>query len=84
MQQIKLYKIRDKETGRFSTGANNYGHIREWVEKGGKVWTSKNPCHTHISTTTVKAGEPPKEQWEVVEYVYNLVEENAYGLPSKK
>lgn len=73
------YKVRDKNTGLFSTGGCSYaGRPGEncyqprpngWSKKG-KIWTGLGPLRTHLNQFYWIP-----ENWEVVEYEYTLTKE---------
>lgn len=77
---MKVYKIRNKETGEFSTG----GAVPSW-SKNGKVWTAKDNALKHIKRVWIdcvwarykknKSLESLqfKEQIEVAEKAYDFV-----------
>jgi len=79
---MKVYKIRDKKTGLFSTGGQN----PKWT-RNGKAWSSEGSLKSHLtqhvqgvydynlrSYRTVKV---PKN-WEIVEYEYVCNQMNTY------
>jgi len=46
---VKIYKIRNRDTGLFSTG----GTYPRW-EKVGKVWKARNHLTNHLTTVAVE------------------------------
>ena len=68
---MKIYKIRDLSTGKYSTGGMN----PEWEEEGGKVWLSMGALKSHI-TSISNDGITISPLWEVIEM--ELTEAAAY------
>lgn len=62
-----VFKIRNKDTGLFSTG----GHTPKW-SKSGKTWSGTGPLLSHLNLYMSDGyGRPRKtfpDSWEVVEY----------------
>ena len=61
---MRIYKIRHKETGLFSTG----GTTPRWTKRG-KIWTSNGSVRSHLRQfrEPYYNTEIP-EEWEVIEY----------------
>jgi hypothetical protein len=70
---VKAYKIRDRETGLFSTG----GMDPRW-SKTGKTWSTEGQLKSHLRLVTQwKSGYGKTEwrvpeSWEVISLVYTL------------
>lgn len=69
---MKIYKIRDLSTGKYSTG----GIRPEW-EEDGKVWLSIGALKSHI-TSLVKDNITISPFWEVIEM--EVTEAQAYPV----
>jgi hypothetical protein len=69
---MKIYKIRDLSTGKYSTG----GIRPEW-EEDGKVWLSIGALKSHI-TGLVRDGITISPFWEVIEM--EVAEAQAYPV----
>ena len=75
------YKIRDKETGMFSTG----GTRPTWHKDGGKIWTKFPGSHLALHRkgyNTYRDGVLPFDRVEVV--AYELVEKDVKNIASFK
>ncbi len=76
--QMKVYKVRDRETGLFSTG----GTYPSWT-KNGKAWPSRGALKSHLTMwADMGYKKTPKaipESWEVVEFVFNLDESTVFS-----
>jgi hypothetical protein len=69
---MRLYKIRDKATGLFSTGG-----MSPSFNKTGKTWRALNHVRSHLTLLTESWIGPKKKlpaTWEIVEYVYTITE----------
>jgi hypothetical protein len=62
---MKVYKVRDKQTGLFSTG----GCYPKFTKKG-KTWKALNHVRTHL--TLYRTCHKVPASWEIVEYEYTL------------
>jgi hypothetical protein len=71
---MKIYKIRDLSTGKYSTGGNLPG----WVEDGGKVWLSIGALKSHITGLVNGGTIPISPFWEVIEM--EVTEATAYPV----
>lgn len=88
--EMVVYKIRDKNTGRFSTG----GISPKWT-MFGKAWNTRGSLKSHLTcwrdsnSYYGKKVEIP-ESWEVVEFKFELGETNVFSAreeaarPAKK
>lgn len=78
MTELKIYKIRDKDNGLYSTG----GTSPRWT-KHGKTWNSIGSVKTHInnwsSAYSSNRGEAP-QGWEIVEFVLHEEESNKWPV----
>lgn len=78
---MKVYRIRDKETGLFSTG----GAHPKWSTKG-KLWRSAGNLRSHLTTVLEYKGYEKKaqivpENWEVIEYELTETQISIYSAP---
>ena len=65
----KIYRIRHKKTGLFSTGGTEVsadGQKFGWTKKG-KVWTGIGPLRNHLNQY-VNTRASRLADWEVIEY----------------
>lgn len=70
---MKIYKIRNKNTGLFSLGSSHVTETKEW-NKNGKTWLKINHLKTHLRQYRHKnysnkelTNNIPKH-WKVIEY----------------
>lgn len=78
---MKLYKIRDKATGMFSTG----GTTVSWKKDGGKIWTKFPGSHLALHRSvynSCRGQQIPFDQIEVV--TLELVEKEAVSVADFK
>jgi len=77
--ELKMYKIRNKETGEFSKGGTTPSSI--WT-KGGKTWTNIGHVKTHLSQWLWRKGHKdyPYDNAEIVEIVVDVDECFAYDV----
>lgn len=68
MKQIKMYKIRDKNTGLFSKGSSYIG-----FSKAGKVWNGMGPLKNHINALS-GSGQRAYANAEIVEMEMSVVD----------
>ncbi len=65
--ELKVFKIKDSETGLFSTG----GYSPNWTKRG-KTWSQINHVKTHLrqhcNTKIVKLGKDPRGYDDVKDY----------------
>jgi len=68
---MNVYKIYNKETGKFSTGGTDAAKNSVWCWTAkGKVWQGLGPLRLHLNHIIRNGGVP--DTWEVV--VYDVVE----------
>ena len=71
MEEITVYKIRDRKTGLYSRGGVN----PQW-SKQGKTWNSLGALKNHMNSWSLMylgtTSDKPREEWEVVELVYKV------------
>ena len=92
---MKVYKIRDTETGMFSKGG-----MCPYFDKEGKTWPSRGALKSHLTQLcggfdfypvgrpwsghkSVRSKEIP-QNWEVVEYVLRLEESNVLNAKEEQ
>jgi hypothetical protein len=72
MSEQTFYKIRHRQTGRYSKGgvyANSAGDNSYWTERGGKTWDTLGKLRSHITSHLGKySGATDMSEWEVIEY----------------
>jgi hypothetical protein len=85
----RFYKIRDTETGLFSSGG-----VWPRFTKFGKTWTTRGALKSHLTMLGYYArwsdsasdsgyGNPPKPRYVVVEYTVTAVESNAWFVANE-
>jgi hypothetical protein len=81
---VKAYKIRDRETGLFSTG----GMTPRW-NKTGKVWSTEGQLKSHLRLVTEwntgygrKKWHVP-ESWEVIALTYTMELQDTHSYSAR-
>lgn len=79
MTELKVYKVRDKDTGLYSSG----GSKPKWSKKG-KTWGNKGAVTNHLNMFCNSWSEDVKdlpEEWEIVEMI--IKEEDVTTWPAR-